>query len=196
MGIRIEDSSHECPNCHLFLAHGKESSEHRAFCVKKPDPSVRNNCQTPRAPRSEAVTQQDRDDTQSWNIRQIVRETLRDPVQPDAAGTYQHTNKNMRSSTITYNDEPLEQGIKMILGELDHRTKIREMQTSIVGDWSSTYHPTQPPTPLRFNPPVSYPARMKTIVVIHSSADRVENILKRRLKNPHLTHSESIPHWT
>ena len=53
-----------------------------------------------------------------------------------------------------------------------------------VGEWISRYRLTQPPVILTPNPPVSYLARRKTTVVIHCLTDRVENILKRRLRIP------------
>ena len=87
---------------------------------------MRNNCQTPTTPRSDSVTHQDSDDTQSRTLRQIVRETLRDPTQPDAAGTYQHTDNTIHSDEMNHNGESVEQGVEIISGESDYWSQFEE----------------------------------------------------------------------
>ena len=116
----------ECPNCHLFLAHGKESSDHRAFCVRKPESSVRNNCQAPGTPESDSMTHQNSDNAPTRTLRQIVRETLRGPTHPDAATIYQPTNNGTRPDEMNHKIKSDEQEIEVLSGESDYWRQFKE----------------------------------------------------------------------
>ena len=106
----------ECPNCHLFLAHGRESSDHRAFCVRKLDPNIRNCRQASGTPEPVVVTHQDRDSAPTQTLRQIVRETLRGATQPSAATMCQPTATGACPANMNHKTESDEQEIKILSG--------------------------------------------------------------------------------
>ena len=107
----------ECSNCHLFFAHGKESSDHRAFCVRKLESSVRNCRQASGTPEPDTVTHQNSDGAPTRTLRQIVRETLRGATHSNAATMCQPAATGTCPDNMNHKMESDEQEIEIISGD-------------------------------------------------------------------------------
>ena len=186
----------ECPNCHLFLAHGKESSDHRAFCVRKPESSMGNDRQAPGTPESDSMMHQNSDNAPTRTLRQIVRETLRGPTHPDAATIYQPTNNSVRPDEMNHKIKSDEQEIGIISGESRYWEQFKEEVRYNSGRSDIKISPLTISCETKNQPPVCFPAQRKTIVVIHRLLDRAMSILKRNLRIPCWLHTRQVSHLT
>ena len=133
----------ECANCHMFLAHGRESSDHRAFCVMKLDPDMRDCRQASGTPEPAVMTHQGRDSAPTRTLRQIVRETLRGTTHSNAATMYQTAATGPCPASMSHKTEPDEQEIEIIPGDSRYWEQFEEEVQYNSGRNSITSHNPQ-----------------------------------------------------
>ena len=104
-------------NCHMFFPYGQESNRHRAFCVMKLAPEVRDSRQASGTPEPVVVTHQGRKSTSTQALRQIVRETLRSVTHTNAAGMCQTAATGQCPDSMSHTAESDEQDIEIIPGD-------------------------------------------------------------------------------
>ena len=184
----------ECPNCHLFLAHGRESSDHRAFCVRKLDPNIRNCRQASGTPEPEAVTHQDRDSAPTRTLRQIVRETLRGATHSNAATMCQPAATGTCPDNMNHKIESDEQEIEIISGDSRYWEQFEEEVRYNSGRSDIKISPPTIPCETRDQPPGEYSCTEENNSCDSPSAGQGGEYIEEELKDPTLVaHETGVP---
>ena len=107
----------ECLKCHMFFPYGPESNSHRAFCIMKLAPEVRDSHQASETPEPVVVTHQGHKSTSAQALKQMIRETLRSVTHTNAVGMCQATDTGQCPNNISHTVESDEQDIEIIPGD-------------------------------------------------------------------------------
>ena len=104
----------ECLKCHMFFPYGPESNSHRAFCIMKLAPEVRDTRQASETPEPTVVTHQGHKSTSALALKQMIRETLRSVTHTNAAGMCQAAGTGQCPDNVNHTLESDEQDIEII----------------------------------------------------------------------------------
>ena len=184
----------ECANCHMFLAHGRESSNHCAFCVRKLDPDIRDCRQASGTPEPAVVTHQGRDNAPTRTLRQIVREILRDTTHSNAATMCQTAATNPCPASMSHKTEPDEQEIEIISGDSRYWEQFEEEVQYNSRRNNITASPPTIPSETSDQPPGEYSGTGENNSCGSPSVGHSGEYIEEEFKNPMLeAHETGVP---